>query len=87
MEITEIKKRLVVIGERLVEINREQAQSGLELARAQGTDKVLGVSVDPLTKWARRMRALNTECAELVEERRQLKQAKRSQKSCECMCH
>jgi hypothetical protein len=87
METTEIKQRIIEISERLVEISREQSASGLELARAQGTDKVLGVHVDPLTKWARRMRELNTESQELAEERRRLRAEKREQRVCDCACH
>ena len=87
MDITQIKDRLAVIGARLVEINQEQAQSGLELARSQGTDKELGVYVDPLTKWARKMRELNTEASELASERRNLRAMKRGLRTCDCACH
>ena len=87
MEITQIKERLEVIGKRLLEINQEQAQSGLELARAQGTDNQKGVSIDPLTSWARKMRELNTEASELVSERKSLKETKRGLRTCECDCH
>lgn len=87
MDITQIKDRLEVIGARLVEINQEQAQSGLELARSQGTDKELGVYVDPLTKWARKMRELNTEASELASERRTLRTMKRGLRTCDCACH
>jgi hypothetical protein len=87
MEVTEIKERLAEIGERLVEINQEQAKSGIELARAQGTDELKGISIDPLTKWAWEMRSLNTEVAELVAERKALKEVKRGLRTCECDCH
>ena len=87
MEITQIKNRIAEISERLVEISQEQKISGYELARAQGTDKELGVHIDPLTAWARRMRELNTECQELAEERRRLRAAKRGMRACECDCH
>lgn len=87
MDNTEIKNRIADIALRLAEINREQAESGHELARAQGTNKELGVHVDPLTKWARRMRELNTECQELIEERRRLRATKREQRVCDCACH
>lgn len=87
MEITQIKDRIEVISKRLVEISQEQAQSGLDLARAQGTDKELGIHVDPLTKWARQMRLLNTEATELVAERKLLRQTKQGLRTCECSCH
>lgn len=87
MDNTEIKNRIADISLRLVEINREQTQSGYELAKAQGTNKELGVHVDPLTSWARRMRELNTEHLELVEERRRLRATKREQRVCDCECH
>jgi hypothetical protein len=85
MEITEIKGRIAEIGERLAEINREQTTSGWELARSQGTSEQKGVSIDPLTAWAWRMRELNTEAKELVEERRQLRELKRTE-PCSCSC-
>jgi hypothetical protein len=87
MEITEIKNRVAEISERLVEINREQSASGFELARSQGTDKELGIHIDPLTKWARQMRALNTEAQELTEERKRLRAKKRESRTCDCQCH
>jgi hypothetical protein len=87
MDITQIKERLAEIGERLVEINQQQASAGLELARAQGTDEIKGISIDPLTKWAWEMRNLNTEVAELVSERKALKEVKRGLRTCECDCH
>lgn len=87
MEITQIKERLAEIGERLVEIRQEQSQSGLELAKAQGTDEIKGISIDPLTDWARKMRDLNTEFVELVLERKDLKETKRGLRTCECDCH
>lgn len=87
METTEIKIRIEQIGERLIEISREQSASGYELARSQGTDELDGVSIDPLTEWARRMRALNTEAKELVEERKRLRAEKREQRVCNCDCH
>jgi hypothetical protein len=87
MDTTEIKQRIVEISERLVEINREQSASGFELARAQGTDAELGIHIDPLTKWARSMRELNTESQELVAERRRLRDIKREQRVCDCACH
>jgi hypothetical protein len=87
METTEIKQRIIEIGERLTEISKEQTQSGYELAKSQGTDAELGIHIDPLTKWARKMRELNTESQELVEERRRLRVAKREQRVCDCACH
>jgi hypothetical protein len=87
MEITQIKERLAEIGERLVEIRQEQSKSGLLLATAQGTDEIKGISIDPLTDWARRMRELNTEFVELVVERKALKEEKRGLRTCECDCH
>ena len=87
MDTTEIKERIIAISERLVEINKEQSASGFELARSQGTDKELGIHIDPLTQWARRMRELNTESQELVEERRRLRAEKREQRVCDCVCH
>jgi hypothetical protein len=88
MELTEIKNRIAEIGERLGEISREQAQSGAALARAQGTDwDKKGIAIDPLTKWARRMRQLNTEVNALTAERMILKSQKRALTPCECVCH
>jgi hypothetical protein len=87
METTEIKIRIEQIGERLGEINREQSASGYELARSQGTDDLAGISIDPLTEWARSMRALNTEAKELIEERKRLRTEKREQRVCNCDCH
>jgi len=88
MELTEIKQRIAEIGERLGEIAREQAQSGATLARAQGTDwDKKGIAIDPLTKWARRMRELNTEASELASERRTLRTIKRGLRTCDCNCH
>lgn len=88
MELTEIKQRLAEIGERLGEIAREQAQSGAELARAQGYEwEITGISIDPLTEWARRMRALNTEVSKLTGERMALKTQKRALTPCACACH
>lgn len=87
MEITQIKDRVNEISARLVEISREQAESGLALARAQGADKLSGISIDPLTEWARRMRELNIEATELVAERRKLRDTKQSLRTCECSCH
>jgi hypothetical protein len=88
MELTEIKQRIAEIGERLGEIAREQAQSGAALARAQGTDwDKKGIAIDPLTKWARRMRELNTEVNSLTAERMILKSQKRALTPCECVCH
>ena len=87
MDITEIKERLEAIGKRLVEITQEQSQSGLDLARAQGTDYIQGVHLDPFTDWARRMRTLNTEVADLVAERKALKAEKRALTPCVCACH
>lgn len=82
------KTRLTEIGERLGEIAVEQAQSGKALAREQGTDRLSGIAIDPLTTWARKMRDLNIEVAELVEERKSLKETRRSLKPCcECDCH
>lgn len=87
MEITQIKDRIEIIGMRLAEINREQAQSGLELARAQGTDSLSGISIDPLTEWARRMRSLNAEASALVAERKELRETKKELRTCDCNCH
>jgi hypothetical protein len=88
-QIKEIKERLAEIGERLAEIRQEQSQSGLELAKAQGTSVVLGISVDPLTDWARKMRELNTEWLALIVERTNLKERKRALvlEDCTCDCH
>lgn len=87
MEITQIKERLAEISERLSEIRQEQIQSGLALANAQGTNDLTGISIDPLTDWARKMRDLNTEFVELVVERKELKETKRALRICECDCH
>ena len=87
MEITDIKRRIIEIGERLVEISREQRDSGYELARLQGTDDLAGIHIDPLTAWAKRMRELNTECQELTAERKRLREAKRELRECDCVCH
>ena len=87
MELTEIKNRIDEIGVRLTDIVREQNLSGYELAKAQGTDEIMGVSVAPLTEWARRMRELNTEWAELVAERKALREQKRGLRTCDCACH
>ena len=87
MEITQIKERIAEIGERLTEIRQEQSQSGLLLATAQGTNEMTGISIDPLTDWARKMRELNTEFVELVLERKDLRETKRGLRTCECDCH
>jgi hypothetical protein len=87
MEITQIKERLAEIGERIVEIKQEQSESAYALAMAQGTNERAGIEIDPLTKWAREMRDLNTEFVELVLERQKLKETKRGLRTCECDCH
>ena len=87
MDITQIKERLEVIGSRLVEINKEQISSGLELARYQGTENLFGINIAPLTDWARKMRDLNTEIAQLTQERKELKALRRDLKTCVCNCH
>jgi uncharacterized small protein (DUF1192 family) len=87
MNITEIKNRIAEIGERLGEISREQAQSGAELARAQGYEWGMGIDVASLTEWARRMCALNTEVAKLTSERTALRAQKRTLTPCVCVCH
>jgi hypothetical protein len=87
MELTEIKTRIAEISERLGEISREQMTSGYELAKAQGADKMLGISIDPLTAWARRMRELNIEAQELIAERKSLRAVKRESRACACDCH
>jgi hypothetical protein len=87
MELTEIKSRIAEIGERLGEISREQSASGYELAKAQGTDSLTGISIDPLTLWARRMRELNTEAEALIAERKALRAEKREARACNCACH
>lgn len=89
MELTEIKQRIAEIGERLTEIRQEQSQSGLELAKAQGSSVLVGISIDPLTEWARKMRELNTEFIRLVVERSQLKEQRRALMldKCACDCH
>lgn len=87
MEITQIKDRIEAIGKRLVEISQEQAQSGLDLARAQGADSLSGISIDPLTEWARRMRSLNVEATALVAERKELRETKKELRTCDCSCH
>ena len=93
MEITEIDSRIEVamriaeIGERLSEIQKEQSASSWELAKAQGTDEQVGLSIDPLTEWAFRMRKLNTEAKALIQERKSLRASKRQTKSpCFCGC-
>jgi len=87
MEITQIKERLGQIAERILEIKQEQSESGYRLAIAQGIDELAGISIDPLTDWARRMRELNTEVVDLVLERQSLKETKRALRTCECACH
>ncbi len=87
MELAEIKNRIAEISERLGEISREQMTSGYELAKAQGADKMLGISIDPFTAWARRMVELNTEAQDLVAERKRLRAVKRESRVCECACH
>lgn len=87
MEITQIKERLGQIAERITEIKQEQSESGYALAMSQGTNDLAGISIDPLTKWAWRMRELNTEVVELVLERQSLKETKRGLRTCECACH
>jgi len=91
MNLVEINERLIQIGERLGEIPQEQASSGRELARAQGVDPMSGISIDPLTEWARKMRSLNIESYALVQERKELREMRRSLKAeetgCSCSCH
>ncbi len=87
MELAEIKTRIDEIGVRLGEISREQLDSGYALARAQGVDTLAGISIDPFTAWARRMRELNIEAQELIAERKSLRAAKRESRACACDCH
>jgi hypothetical protein len=87
MELAEIKTRIDEIGVRLSEISREQLESGYAVAKAQGVDKLAGISIDPLTEWARRMRELNIESQELIAERKNLRAVKRESRACECECH
>jgi hypothetical protein len=87
MDITDIKTRIEEISERLGEISREQSSSGYELARSQGIEELAGISIDPLTEWARRMRVLNSEAKDLIEERKRLRAEKREQRTCDCDCH
>lgn len=87
MELAEIKDRIAEISERLGEISREQLESGYELAKAQGVDTLAGISIDPLTTWARRMRELNIEAQRLIAERKELRAVKRESRECACACH
>lgn len=87
MDVTQINERLVEISERIAEMKQGQTKSGYALAMAQGTDKELGIHIDPLTEWAREMRKLNTEFTELVAERKMLKAKKQELRTCDCNCH
>lgn len=87
MELTELKARIDEIGVRLGEISREQLDTGYALARAQGVDTLAGISIDPFTAWARRMRELNIESQELIAERKKLRAVKRESQGCACACH
>jgi hypothetical protein len=94
MNITEIKNRIAEIGERLGEISRQQAQSGAEFARAQGTgafgedNRYTEAELDSLYfEWALTMRTLNYEVWALTGERKALRAQKRALTPCECACH
>lgn len=94
MDITQIKERLAEIGERLGEISRQQAQSGAEFARAQGTGAFGDTPryteaelQDLYFDWALTMRTLNYEVWALTGERKSLRARKRALTPCECACH
>ena len=84
---TEIKERLDWIQSRQQYLSEARREMSLKMAADIGTDEIIGISIDPLTKWARRIRKINTEMKDLADERRELRAKRRVINPCTCNCH
>jgi hypothetical protein len=89
METTKevIKARLMEIEERQKELAQSRREMALDMAVEVGTDELVGINLDSLSKWARRIRKVNTEMKVLADERRWLRESRRRLNPCECDCH
>lgn len=85
--IEAIRDRINEIQERQKYLSEARREMALEMAVEVGTDEIIGISIDPLTKWARRIRKINTEMKDLADERRGLREKRRAMNPCTCNCH
>jgi hypothetical protein len=83
----EIKTRIDQIQQRQQELSEIRREMAVQMAAEVGTEDDPGVSLDPIVKWARQMKKLNTEMKSLADERRELRAKRRELNPCDCFCH
>lgn len=88
METKEIiSARISEIQVRMEELSETRREMAIQMAVEVGTNEEPGIAIDPLTKWARQIKNVNTEMKALAEERRFLRERRQLLTPCTCTCH
>lgn len=87
MIANEIKARIAELQEEIQEVHEERRKLIMDFGINLGTSSTGGINLTELSEWAREVITLNAEMAELTDERRTLRAAKKELAPCECNCH
>lgn len=87
MITSEIKARIAELQEEIQEVHEERRKLIMDFGINLGTSSTGGINLTELGEWAREVITLNAEMAELTNERRTLRAAKKELAPCECDCH
>jgi len=87
MTTTELTARINEIQERMTELHEIRREVATSFAYGLGLeDDGQGLNLDELSRWARRVRKLNTELKALADERRELRHKRQELKPHTCDC-
>ena len=83
------KARIAEISAQISEIHAERNEWATNIMGKIGTDELVGINLDELTVFARRVRKLNTQMKELADERRAIRAERLAEAlaKCGCDCH
>jgi hypothetical protein len=87
MITNEIKARIAELQEEIQEVHEERRKLIMDFGISLGTTSTGEINLTELSEWAREVITLNAEMAELADERRTLRAAKKELAPCECNCH
>jgi hypothetical protein len=87
MITNEITARIAELQEEIQEVHEERRKLIMDFGINLGTTTTGGINLTALSEWAREVITLNAEMAELTEERRTLRAARKEIAPCECSCH
>lgn len=87
MTTTELTARIIEIQERMDEVHATRRELASSFANGLGLeDDGQGLNLDELSRWARRVRKLNTELKALADERRELRHKRQELRPRTCDC-